>query len=61
MAFECCSDSDCPTDASCSDNRCIKLTGECGYAVNHSWVRYACCSDAECSGDEVCSNNACIK
>lgn len=54
VVYECTTDAECPLEKRCLGNRCIALTGECGYASNHSWVSYECC------GDEVCPSHYCL-
>ncbi|MDD5340109.1 MAG: hypothetical protein PHV13_02565 [Candidatus ainarchaeum sp.] len=57
---ECRSHDDCATDTYCVDGICMNLTGICGYAENHLWVRYACCSDSDCKNVSLrCMNRTC--
>jgi hypothetical protein len=36
------------------------VTGECGYAANHSWVSYECCSDGDCQTGKNCVDHVCV-
>jgi hypothetical protein len=59
---ECVSGSDCEGFEFCSDaGDCENVTGDCGYAENHTWIAYECCADADCGNESLlCANNACI-
>ncbi|MDD5022912.1 MAG: hypothetical protein PHU63_01965, partial [Candidatus ainarchaeum sp.] len=63
----CFTDNDCADNEYCAqtanpaNNYCSKLTGECGYALDHQWYNYECCGDADCELDETCENHNCIK
>ena len=52
---ECLSNDDCEDFEFCSGGNCINVTGECGYAANHTWVPYGCCADTACEDFEFCS------
>lgn len=57
---ECRTHDDCASDEYCVGGTCMNLTGICGYAENHLWVRYACCSDSDCKNDSLrCVNKTC--
>ena len=58
---ECRNDLDCANDERCEGGECVPVTGECGFATNHTWYAYQCCSDADCAGDELCTNYECVK
>jgi hypothetical protein len=54
-----CNTSDqCRPEQFCKDGQCRNVTGECGQAVNHAWVRYECGPEPECP---VCPRkNSCV-
>ncbi len=65
---ECVSDSECSAADFCnipsgqSGGSCEPVTGECGYADNHSWVVYECGTGAGCAlcpSGYVCTDNEC--
>ncbi len=58
---ECLEDEDCASDQYCWDRQCLDITGECGYAANHTWFIYECCSDSDCDADFECLNNTCVQ
>jgi hypothetical protein len=57
---ECQTDDDCPADRYCYDGNCTLLNGTCGYAANHTWVKFGCCSDSDCGNSSICTNNTCM-
>ena len=57
---ECLENSSCASDQYCLNESCMNLTGDCGYAENHSWVNYGCCEDNDCGYKMICQNNSCI-
>ncbi len=57
---ECTSNNNCDDDEKCLGGECIEITGECGYADDHKWVKYDCCDNGDCIGNEVCINYKCI-
>ncbi len=58
---ECIVHSDCEPDEYCSGGGCMALSGDCGYAENHTWFVYQCCTDSDCgNGSLQCLNNTCI-
>jgi len=67
----CTSGDKCTTDFSCADNeycavsaegnKCLTVTGTCGYAANHKWNNYQCCANEDCAQTEYCSGNTCKK
>lgn len=56
---ECTKDADCMDNEICANNKCVVLTGECGIASNHRWIRYECCSDDECASGRCLDNHTC--
>ena len=57
---DCTEDSACAMNQFCENETCIDITGECGYAGNHSWVSYECCEALDCGEKMLCENNSCI-
>jgi len=57
---ECLEDEDCAVDQYCWDYQCLNLTGDCGFAANHTWFVYECCSDPDCETGFECLNNNCV-
>ena len=57
---ECLEDDDCSFDEVCEMESCINISGECGYAEDHSWVSYECCEDDDCGFRMICANSSCI-
>jgi len=57
---ECESDADCADNERCSNGKCELITGECGYAANHTWYKYECCEDADCPQGEFCFQHVCM-
>jgi hypothetical protein len=66
---------DCGSDSDCSDSQycnraagaakgyCTDLTGECGQAQNHAWVKYACGSEPGCDAcprGSNCADHVCV-
>ena len=58
---ECEADTDCALEQACDapTHKCIALTGNCGYASNHTWVNYACCMDSSCTSSYCFDNHTC--
>ncbi len=56
----CINDEDCASDQYCWDGNCLNITGDCGYAANHTWFVYECCSDSDCAAGFECLNNSCV-
>jgi len=56
---ECYLDEECSDVQSCYNGECINLTGQCGYAQNHTWVNYECCEDGDCKNNLTCINHTC--
>ncbi|MCC7552362.1 hypothetical protein KO317_01705 [Candidatus Micrarchaeota archaeon] len=61
IAYECTKDAECKKDEVCENNKCIELTGECGYADDHEWIEYECCKNSDCQNAEKCEDHKCIK
>ncbi len=55
---ECLENNECGSDEICSNFSCIKISGDCGFAQNHSWYQYQCCGNSDCNGS-ICINNSC--
>ena len=51
----CQSDSDCSGNEICKNNKCEKLTCECGEPKNHICVKYECCSNYDCDEGYACT------
>ncbi|MFH1521192.1 MAG: hypothetical protein ABID61_06105 [Candidatus Micrarchaeota archaeon] len=60
-SLECTVNSQCNADEFCSNNVCEKVTGTCGYALDHEWVSYSCCVDSDCSTNQKCEEHVCIQ
>lgn len=58
---ECTKDADCSSDKYCSNEKCVPVTGTCGYAANHTWVKYECCVDEDCSEGYECKEHKCVE
>lgn len=56
---ECSVNEDCSYDERCADGKCLKITGDCGYASNHEWIEYECCSNEDCGENEECKTHVC--
>jgi hypothetical protein len=56
---ECETHDDCEGNEYCGDGECILVTGECGFAENHSWYQYPCCNDSDCDAGLACVSNFC--
>lgn len=59
--YECCSNSDCPKDKTCSNNYCVDILCSCGYISNNKCIKYDCCADSDCDFGYFCSGNFCFK
>src|SRR3989338_2233824 len=57
--FECTQNSNCGDQEQCLNNKCVLVTGECGYASNHEFVSYECCFDSDCEEGYECKENSC--
>lgn len=57
----CSSDGECKNIEYCKNGFCEEITGTCGYAFNHRWIKYECCSDTECIEGKICKDNVCIQ
>ena len=63
VASQCTSDLQCGETQRCMAGSCSNLTGQCGYASNHTWVAYACDSGqgcAHCPGNQSCAGKQCV-
>jgi parallel beta-helix repeat protein len=61
---ECADDNDCASSQYCESGECSDVSGECGYADNHSWVSYQCGDAAGCPGCDAgfaCEGNVCVE
>ena len=59
--YECCSDSGCGANETCSNNQCTSLNcTSCQYAENHKCVNYECCNNTDCETNKTCVYNSCI-
>ena len=59
---ECTTDADCATTQVCSGGSCMDITGQCGYAQDHTWVQYECGKEEgcdECPQGLVCVEHEC--
>ena len=56
----CGTDEDCASYESCENGFCVPITGTCGYAVNHTWVKYECCFASDCPASMTCSDHSCV-
>ncbi|MBU0532101.1 hypothetical protein KKB44_01265 [Candidatus Micrarchaeota archaeon] len=68
--YECYSDNDCDDTDYCdilegeAGGNCLPVTGDCGYAQNHTWVQYECGVDPECvlcPEGLVCVEHQCVE
>ncbi len=57
----CSADSACAADEYCSEGKCIKVTGTCGYASDHKWIKYECCEDNDCATGYECKEHKCVE
>ena len=62
VTTSCNADADCSDTQYCSAGVCLMVTGDCGYASNHKWVKYECCQDSDCAATQKCSaQHICIE
>jgi hypothetical protein len=58
---ECLSNIDCDDNQICFNESCTNITGDCGYATNHTWVPYTCCDVSDCGTGYNCTNHSCVE
>jgi len=62
---ECSTDKSCAADEYCAaaatGNKCVKVTGTCGYVADHKWISYECCVNDECAANKYCAGNTCVE
>jgi len=64
---ECTSDEDCDSTEFCNieegaeGGSCEEITGQCGYADNHTWIQYECGEEGcpECPEQYICIEHVC--
>jgi hypothetical protein len=57
---ECLRHEDCTTDHYCWGGDCLNISGECGFAENHTWFVYECCLDTACDSGNECIDHFCM-
>jgi len=57
--YECCADSVCSENETCSGNKCTQVSCPCGNITNHTCIKYECCADNDCLSRDKCVNNKC--